>query len=407
MIAEVCELFDRAAFLPYRDGRETAVNQVHNEYIVIRAGDLWWHDLDYLCRQVARQGVRPWMWADAHWFHGGEYERQVPKSVLQGNWWYSRLRLNHKITRHMPELGPQPVSAFPVRTYQSLDRAGYDQILTASNWSLPENFRQTVAFARRHLSRRHVLGFLQTTWKPMLPEFRQLHLEAIDQAAVEIARWRGRPARVPPENPDAPLAIPPKAGARVGIYYANPGAPDLSRNLNQQGKAWNAFILPRLDRTVLKQCAAVIIARTASPFRVNRAAASLRRWVAAGGRLMLMYDAAGWNKFAVLFPEIGRGIGKCRDKLVRPLPGSRPAGKSFRHHFADHLRLRRGRAGQVLARDAEKYPVVVGGKFGRGRVVLSGLFTAGTPGPAAGSGELRHFEECLQWLGAENETLKL
>ncbi len=411
LIAEVCELFDRPRFFHIGMDEETAVNQVHNQYIVIRAGDLWWHDLKYLCNQVARHGARPWMWADAHWFHGDAYPRNVSRHVIQGNWWYGPVRMARKMIRSMPELGPRPVTAWPVRTYRDLDRAGYDQILTASNWSDPDNLRATAAFARRHLSRRHVLGFLQTTWKPMLPEFRQLHLEAIDQAAVEIARWHGRPARVPAENPDAPLAIPPKAGLRVGIYYANPDADGLRQYLNARPGRWNAFILPRLERADWRQCEIVVISRAGSAWRFNLAAGRLRKWAESGGRLMLVYDAAGWGRYRALFPELARAIGKSRQPVIAAgsLDGrlDRAAGRRFRHAFADHLQFRPGRAGRTAARDADGRAAVVAGRIGAGRVVLYGLFADGCPCHGGRrAAELRHFEECLQWLGADGENLK-
>ncbi len=66
---------------------------------------------------------------------------------------------------------------------------GYDQVPTGSNWTRPTNFGLTVEYCRQHIPAERLLGFMQTTWKPMLEECRQRHMEAIDQAAEAIAAF--------------------------------------------------------------------------------------------------------------------------------------------------------------------------------------------------------------------------
>jgi len=73
---------------------------------------------------------------------------------------------------------------------ESIAVHGFDQIPTASNHSNSENFALTVAYCLKHVSPQHLLGFMQTPWRPTLPLFRQHHLQAIEQveqAMVQLA----------------------------------------------------------------------------------------------------------------------------------------------------------------------------------------------------------------------------
>lgn len=48
---------------------ETAVHQRNHENMVVRQGELWWHDFYYLVDLVEKQNVRPWIWSDYAWDH--------------------------------------------------------------------------------------------------------------------------------------------------------------------------------------------------------------------------------------------------------------------------------------------------------------------------------------------------
>ena len=70
-----------------------------------------------------------------------------------------------------------------VQAYIDLDKAGFDQIPTGSNWSNDVNFGNTVKFCEEHLSKEHLLGYLTAPWVFTLPKFEAPNLRAIDQVA--------------------------------------------------------------------------------------------------------------------------------------------------------------------------------------------------------------------------------
>lgn len=167
VIQEAIALFDKPRFFHLGMDEETAEHQRRQLYAVIRQHDLWWHDFLFLVEQVESAGSRPWIWSDYIWEHKDAFLKRMPKSVVQSNWYYST--------------GFDKEKERYVQAYHDLAEAGYDQIPTGSNWSSPENFGMTVEYIRKNIPQDHLLGFLQTPWKPTLEACRQRHMEAIAQ----------------------------------------------------------------------------------------------------------------------------------------------------------------------------------------------------------------------------------
>ena len=167
MIREVCEIFDYPRFFHLGYDEETAAHQSQYSYVVVRQGELWWHDFLFFVKQVENLGVRPWIWSDYYWNHSEEFLKRMPKSILQSNWYYGSDF----------ELGQQ----IELKTYLDLDRAGFDQIPTGSNWSNDLNFKGTVEFCNKHLASERLKGFMMAPWFFTLKEWQEKNLQAIAQ----------------------------------------------------------------------------------------------------------------------------------------------------------------------------------------------------------------------------------
>lgn len=168
LIAEVSELFDGPRFFHLGMDEETAEHQQHHSYAVIRQHDLWWNDLLFLVKEAESHGAQAWIWSDYAWNNPESFYRLMPRSVIQSNWYYGA------------EFDLQKT---PVRTYIELDKHGFKQIPTGSNWLCDTNFDSTVGFAKQNISQDNLLGFLQTVWHPTIERYRQKHFEATDQLA--------------------------------------------------------------------------------------------------------------------------------------------------------------------------------------------------------------------------------
>lgn len=171
MIREVCAIFDKPRFFHLGYDEETAGHQSKYSYAVVRQGELWWHDFLFFVKQVESQGVRPWIWSDYTWNHPEEFLSRMPKSVLQSNWYYGA--------------SFDPAKQKHVQAYVDLDKAGFEQVPTGSNWSSDVNFKGTVEFCRKNLASERLKGFLMAPWFFTLPEWKEKNMQAIAQ--VEAA----------------------------------------------------------------------------------------------------------------------------------------------------------------------------------------------------------------------------
>ncbi len=172
MIREVCDIFDKPRFFHLGYDEETAGHQKKYSMAVVRQGEQWWHDFLFFVKQVEAQGVRPWIWSDFYWNHPEEFLNRMPKSVLQSNWYYRATF--------------DPDKQKYVKTYLDLDKAGFEQVPTGSNWSNDVNFKGTVEFCRKHLAQERLKGFLMAPWFFTLPEWQAKNLQAIDQVEAMI-----------------------------------------------------------------------------------------------------------------------------------------------------------------------------------------------------------------------------
>jgi len=175
LIRETARLFDTPRFFHFGFDEEDLWCQTGFEYTTIRNGELWWHDLEWLVKTIEKAGMRPWMWSDFIWEHRDEFLKRMPRSVLQSNWYYD-------------DLFDSRAFRWPrVMNYLDLDRAGFDQVPTCSNFVCDANVKGTVDFCRKNLTPDRVLGFLQTPWRRTVAKSRQKHLEAIDLFRAALA----------------------------------------------------------------------------------------------------------------------------------------------------------------------------------------------------------------------------
>jgi len=177
LIEEAIDLFEQPRFFHLGMDEETWEHQRHYAYAVVRQHELWWEDLRFLVQEVERHGVRAWVWSDYYWHHPERFVQNMPRSVIQSNWYYGA------------EMDVQDIG---VHTYLQLARHGFEQIPTGSNWSNAVNFGRTVRFCLENITSENLLGFLQTSWKPTLEACRQRHLDALAQVAAARAEAERR-----------------------------------------------------------------------------------------------------------------------------------------------------------------------------------------------------------------------
>jgi hypothetical protein len=196
LIAEVIDIFDGPPLFHLGYDEETWDHQSRYEYVVIRQHDLWWRDFLWFVEQVESRGSRPWIWSDKIWTHTSECMARMPKSVVQSNWYYS--------SNFDPELDQQEASergidlsippterreTTPFHAYRDLVAGGWDQVPAASVDVTDDSFPDTVTWVQGNLPRERVLGFMQTTWRPLIERYRDRFELGIAKMAEGLQRY--------------------------------------------------------------------------------------------------------------------------------------------------------------------------------------------------------------------------
>ena len=182
LIRDVAEIFDHPRFLHLGFDEEFTELQGKYLYSVARQGELWWHDFLWFVKETEKAGMRPWIWSDYAWHYHDIFYKRMPRSVLQSNFYYSAC-FDMETLKARSKTGR---SVTMVKTYEDLDKAGFDQIPCGSNWECDTNFAGMVKHCRKVCSSERLKGFLMTPWFSTMPKDEEKNLEAIDQVGAVI-----------------------------------------------------------------------------------------------------------------------------------------------------------------------------------------------------------------------------
>ena len=180
LIKDAAEIFDHPRFFHLGYDEETASHQAKHLFAVCRQGELWWHDFLWFAKVTEKTGCRPWIWSDYIWNHKDEFLNRMPKSVLQSNWYYG--------SKFNPaEMGDRGKY---VEAYEWLDKAGFEQVPTGSNFSCDTNFAGTVKFCDEKCHKELLKGYMMAPWTRTFAIHEAKSHEAIAQMA-EVIKARG------------------------------------------------------------------------------------------------------------------------------------------------------------------------------------------------------------------------
>ena len=171
LICDVIEIFGKPPLFHLGYDEENAANQSQYELTVVRQGELWWHDFLHITGLVEKRGIRPWVWSDKLWHHPDEFLNRMPKSILQSNWYYEG---EFDLSKDWPTKNR-------AKAFLTLERAGFDQVPTASNSRNRDALRNMVSFCSREISPERLCGFLMTTWRKMDSEFEPVQRDAVER----------------------------------------------------------------------------------------------------------------------------------------------------------------------------------------------------------------------------------
>ena len=176
LIREISEIFDKPRFLHIGMDEETPSKD--GEMSVVRMGKLWWHDFLFLCGEVEKNGMRPWIWYYNAYEEGEKFFELCPKSVVVSTAEYYFGAVNDDNPK--------------MKWLRKLDEHGYDVIPCGSNWACPENMRELVSWGVDNVSEEHLKGFIMAPWVRTLPCFRKQGLRSITCVEDAIDMYESR-----------------------------------------------------------------------------------------------------------------------------------------------------------------------------------------------------------------------
>jgi hypothetical protein len=169
LIEEVIFLFDKPRLFHLGMDEEVTEYQKTYRFALARQNNLWWADLYFYVGEVERNGSRAWIWSDYAWHYPDLFFKNMPKSVLQSNWYYGS--------------GFEKDNDKPyIKLYRQLEEFGYDQIPTSGYYNVAhENFiSSTVQYCKKVIDPSRLFGFLQTHWMITLEKNREMLLKGIE-----------------------------------------------------------------------------------------------------------------------------------------------------------------------------------------------------------------------------------
>ena len=198
LISEVCDIFDTPPMFHLGMDEEELGNQINMQFACCRQFDLWWHDLYLLFDACDKKGVRPALWSDYANNHLEEYLKRMSKDTVQFHWYYWNFWENmpgqyKNITDPRFEYPAEKYEYYKkiLKGYRAFEEAGFDQIPSGSLWNCEENLGNLTEYARQVISKEHLLGFMQTVWKPTVDAERDLQLRGIDLIGEARRNYRG------------------------------------------------------------------------------------------------------------------------------------------------------------------------------------------------------------------------
>ena len=170
IIDEVCELL-HPKYMHIGMDEETFEHQKNYDYVVVRQHDEWWNDFLHIVSCVEKNGARAIMWSDLAREHADVVIEKCPKSVIQCVWYYST---NFD----------EPWNDFErirIRPFKQLLEAGFDVVAGGGTCYYDDNLIAHAKYAKKELNSDKFLGFIETTWYPVLEDSKKDIYKAVKE----------------------------------------------------------------------------------------------------------------------------------------------------------------------------------------------------------------------------------
>ncbi len=155
LIDELCELFGHPELFHLGMDEETSYDSEQwREAVIMRGENLMFEDFGLMFDACRKNGARPWVWSDYFWINPEIFERRMPRDVVISNWFYGHFQ-DYPKTHFLYDA---------IRTFEELERMGFDQIPTCSTYSCSDNPKEIMIHCKKTVPENHLLGYLIAPW---------------------------------------------------------------------------------------------------------------------------------------------------------------------------------------------------------------------------------------------------
>ena len=96
LINDAYELFEHPEFIHLGMDEEGIQYVGERDYVCMRQGELYWHDLKFLLDCVNATGARPWIWSSPLYDYPEQYKAHIgPKEAIINPYYYNAFREDH------------------------------------------------------------------------------------------------------------------------------------------------------------------------------------------------------------------------------------------------------------------------------------------------------------------------
>ena len=181
LIRDALEVFRGTRFLHIgMDEEHMPSYQRYNTMLVMRQGELWWHDLLWLVKEVEKHGVRAWMWHDFLRKHTmEEFAKRMPKTVVQSPWTY--------------QIDDTTKYENLFWMFKTLSKGGYDTVPCSSHcYGGDRGFVKLAEWCRDNMEPTHFIGYQMAPWMQTGEAYRRLLFRGSELLAEAKAAVEGR-----------------------------------------------------------------------------------------------------------------------------------------------------------------------------------------------------------------------
>jgi hypothetical protein len=194
LIRDAAEVFERPRYIHIGFDEETDRAGKYRQLIVRRHGEQYWHDFYRCVREVERQGARAIAWSDRACYDREDFLKNMSKEVVQMPWYYG-VAFDDWTMSWKPGY-EKMATATDLSCYKNLaahtplvSDAGYDMIGTTSNWEDDAAADAFVAYAKRRLDPKHLLGIVTAPWAMTVERQRTKLLQAVQLLGAAKRRY--------------------------------------------------------------------------------------------------------------------------------------------------------------------------------------------------------------------------